>query len=200
MRVSVTAVENYRYYKGSDMPLADILSRLRKQDPPNDAMEAGKAFHSILEHATDGGDMTDAVQDGWAFKFDLDAQISLPEVREVKGTAQHRVHGHDVTLVGVVDALQGRTVYDHKLSNRFDAERYLDSFQWRAYLSMFDADCFIYNVFTASRKGWSVTVRNFDALPLYRYPAMQADVERDLGEFVAFCLDNAPDVLGRKAA
>lgn len=189
MRVSVTDIEQLAYYRRTeDMPLADLLRRLRREDPPSPQMAVGTAFHAFLEHA--GECEVDTVeQDGFIFDFsNLDAEIALPEIRELK-VEREIVDG--VTVVGKVDAAEGKRVEDHKTSNRFDPERYQDSIQWKAYLTLLEANEFIYNVFviyapTKAMPDNLYRVMEFHRLPLYRYPGMDEDVRRAVTEYRDF--------------
>lgn len=191
MRVSVSNVDAYlRYKRNEDVTLDDLLAQLRRETPPTENMLAGTAFHKLLEGA-DIGEIHDAVVDGFTFRIDVDAEIFLPKLREIKGVCLYDIGGTQVDLVGIVDTLDGVTVSDHKLTGRFDPERYTDAFQWRAYLSMFGADRFIYNVFTARKDIDGVwVVSAFDRFPLYRYPALDADVRRMLTEYVHFAMNH----------
>lgn len=189
MRISVSDVDQYLYYmRDEDMTLDELLRRLRRETPKTESMLAGTAFHRFLETAA-LGEVADFISDGFRFRLDLDAEVSLPRIRELKGIR----HYGPVDLVGVVDAIHGSTVYDHKLSGRFDPERYTDAFQWRAYIAMFKADKFVYNVFTAKKDGdaWAITA--LDTLPLYRYDGLERDVERTLNEFVQFANQHLPE-------
>lgn len=191
MRVSVTDLESYRYYLASeDMTLDDILRRLRREEPPSPNMLAGTAFHKLLEDAPvtllESGIETAEVDD-FRFRFDLDAELALPDIREIKAAEEYDVNGLPVTLVGKVDALSGIRVDDHKLTGRFDAEKYTDSVQWRAYLMLFKAHRFTYNVFTgAPDKDGVWVIRAFDQLDLYRYGDMEKEVMALLADYVAF--------------
>lgn len=188
MRLSVTMLDQYLYWKSAeDMTLTDFLARLRG-DGVTPAMEAGRAFHSVLETAT-FAELETVERDGWTFKFDLEAELPVPVVRELKAERLIQTPSGMVTLVGKVDALHGLTVRDYKLTEKFDAERYADSYQWRAYLSMFHAQKFIYDVFTC-RYGDDkvVTVTDYHQLAFYTYPEIASDVAREvagLAEIVA---------------
>lgn len=194
MRVSVTDVDAFRYYQQSeDMDLSTVLARLRKEEPPTEHMKAGRAFHEILERPPQET-METVEHDGFRFEFALDDEISLPTIREIKGEHQTIVNGIPVTLVGVVDALHGQRADDHKLAGRFASEKYTDAFQWRAYLHMFRANQFRYNVFTGSQlKDGTWRIRAFDALDFWRYPGLERDVMHMLGEFVDFACEHLPE-------
>lgn len=197
MRVSVSSLETYRYYKDNeDITLEQCLADLRKETPPKPAMLAGSALHRILENA-DYSDV-EAVTvkgDGYHFHFDCDVNLSVPIVRELKGELEIETPSGPVTLVGVVDGMD-TAVIDYKLTGRFEAEKFADSYQWRCYLLMFHANRFDYRVFVGKEKSagtdfegepfsdWTIT--EYHELPVYRYPDMEQDVTRIVSEYAAF--------------
>lgn len=195
MRISVTDLESYRYYRDSDeMALEDFLRRMRREEPPTEQMMAGRALHSILEDAKPGS-VDAAKRDGFDFLFDAECHVPLTPIRELKGEMEIQTPIGLVTLVGVVDGLEAG-IADHKLTARFDAERYGDSYQWRCYLVMFGGHQFIYNVFVGREvepRVWAIT--EFHRFPVYAYPEMRDDVEREVGEFAAFLAKAMPEKL-----
>lgn len=196
MRVSVSDVDAYRYYlESEDMTLDALLSRLRRETPPTENMRAGTALHKLLEDATPSEiDLWE--MDGFTFRFDVDTEIALPAVRELKATGSYVIEDVLVTLVGKVDAIHGKRIYDHKLTSRFDAEKYTNAFQWRAYLVLLDGDKFTYNVFTGAPNVEGVwVIRGFDPLNLYRYPNIEADVHTQLTDYVRFVKHYMPEKL-----
>lgn len=191
MRISVSEIDSYRYWKGNeDVPLEKLLSDLRKKDPPSQDMLAGRALHKIMETANEG-EIKFAEMDGFTFDFALDEPLSIPPIRELKGEIE--IEG--VTLVGVVDGFDGVTVNDYKLTGQFNAEKYIDSYQWRAYLMMFGANRFMYNVFVAAARlellachrnkhkefqGKKRIIHQLHNLPLFGYLGMESDVTREV--------------------
>jgi len=148
----VTDIEQHRRYRlDEDFAMEDLLARLRRETPPSLKMRAGTALHSALETATpddDGADLV--VSDGFAFDFAemTGDALRLAPWREIEGEKVYTLEsGEQIRIVGHVDALYGRAVDDHKLTEQFDAEMYADSYQWRLYLDIFDADTFTFNVF-----------------------------------------------------
>lgn len=195
MRMSVTDLDAFRYYRAAeDADLDSLLRRLRKQEPPSRAMMAGRALHTILENAEPGVTLDIVEQDGFRFRFSLDLALRLPAVRELKGDVVIQTAQGPVTLVGVVDGLDG-AVRDYKLTSRFDAERYAESYQWRCYLSMFKARRFVYDVFVAfdNEQADEIIVSEYHPLTFYAYPAMDADVHREVEAFVAFASKHLPE-------
>lgn len=198
MRISATQIDAYlRWRANEDAPLEEIRDYLLRKTPPTDAMRAGSAFHKVLEHST-YGEIEEAEQDGFVFDLtELDCVFELPEVRELKMECLTVLAGFPVTVVGVVDAQHGRGVYDHKLTSRFDAERYADSYQWRCYLHWFGFDWMRYNVFEAYQPAAEpglYIVRHFHPLTFTRYPELGADVDRVSREFVLFLREYVPEL------
>lgn len=188
MRVSVSDIECYRRYRDNEgVTLEECLAQLRRESPRTRAMEAGSALHKLLENANYGDEFLYAEQDGFNFYFGCDADLQVPEVRELKGEVEIETPSGLVTLVGVVDAVD-REISDYKLTGRFDGERFADSYQWRCYLMMFKADRFVYKVFVGQENtaGDEWNIREYHELPVYRYPGMEQDVYREVAEYAAF--------------
>jgi len=196
MRVSVSDLDTYRRYKQTeDVTLEQCLAQLRRETPPSPAMVAGRALHSILEHAAYGDEAVTIKGGGFQFNFACDVDLAVPIVRELKGEIQIDTPSGPVTLVGIVDAMD-TAVHDYKLTGRFDAERLVDSYQWRCYLLMFGANRFLYRVFVGQEQSAGTgfdgeqfsewTIREYHELPVYRYPGMEEDVRREVAEFAAF--------------
>jgi hypothetical protein len=182
MRISVSDLDSYLYWKSSeDMPLEDLLKRLRREQEPTHQMLAGRAFHKALENATTGL-MDIAVEDGFTFRFDLDENLYLPEIRELKGEVTIPTNFGPATLVGVVDGLYATTINDYKLTERFDAERYADSYQWRSYLMMFNGNKFRYDAFIyrVDPKTGEYIIYDYSQMSFYRYDGMEKDVQREV--------------------
>ena len=204
LRVSATDIDALRYYLADDEgDLDDLLARLRRQAPPTAAMLAGTAFHKALETARQGSaDRFEA--DGHIFVLDdLDADLDLPTVREIKATREYRVGDVLVTLVGKVDAVLGKRIDDHKLTGSYDAERFMAGYQWRIYLEVFGADEFRWNIFEGAEVAnrhqvWKV--RSLHKLTMHRYPGIAADVERAVAGFVEFARLHLPEKFERIAA
>lgn len=196
IRVSATEIDSLRYFLANESAeLEPLLAQLRRQSEPTEAMMAGTALHEALERAGHGE--VDALAfGGYCFAFPSDAEIDLPEIRECKATREYRSDGVNVTLVGKVDAIHGRRVYDHKMAGRYDPERFMASLQWRCYLEIFGADEFVWNIFEAKPVAdRHYRISNFHRLTMHRYPGMHRDVMRAVGEFVDFAKLYLPERL-----
>lgn len=196
MRISVTELDSYRRFRAlEEMSFEELLAILLKQRPATRQMEAGKALHSVLENLPPSSGPLDVVeQDGFRFRFVCDCALALPRVRELKGEQVFQTSGGPVTLVGMVDGFNG-AVHDYKLTSKFDAERYHDSFQWRCYLVMFGGTKFVYDVFVGDDKGEEIVIKEYHRLPLYAYPSMKDDVFHAVDEFARFMAEQVPQRL-----
>lgn len=195
MLARVSNIEAYRQWKnwrplfeGQDEPTVDDLVRFITVDEPSEAMLAGTAFHKAMETAQDGSH--DAFEaNGYRFVLP-DAEISLPAIREMRA---YREYG-ELTVTGQVDALEGRIVFDHKTTGRFDPERYLDGCQWKFYLDLFEANEFRWNVFVLKELEPKVyRVAEPQVLKAYRYPEMRADCEMLAADYLEFARVHIPN-------
>jgi hypothetical protein len=195
IRLSVTDLESYRHWRErDDQDLVALVERLRGVSEPTPQMEAGKAFAKLMENAIEGTAMVERTVTPWTFDFTgLDTTLEIPPVRELKGEWLLHTSSGPVTLVGKVDGLHGRRVHDQKLTERWDAERYLDSLQWRAYLVMFDAYAFTYDVFVARYNGNRINVTEYHPMTFYRYPAIEADVRRAVEDLARVVAEHVPE-------
>jgi len=204
IHVRVSQLEGLRYWRDQeDSTLDDLLARLRGDGPETDQMQAGRALAKFFEHADDNA-YGEAHVDGWSFSFEVDAEFTRPAHRELEGSIVIETPSGPVLLTGHCDGLAWRAVRDQKLTERWDAERYLDSLQWRAYLVLFDATSFTYDVFVgryqrrdtrtrfdpAGQDAWEepgrmVTITEYHPMTFYAYPDMRRDVERAVAELAA---------------
>lgn len=168
-------------YEGQEEPTVEDLVRFITTDEPTEAMKAGTAFHKAMELAQHGSHETLEAE---GYRFILpDAEIALPEIREMRAYGEYG----GLTVTGQVDAVAGKLVIDHKTTDRFDPERYLDGCQWKFYLDLFGADTFQWNVFVIKEVEPLVyRVSEPQTLTAYRYPEMRADCERLAADYLEF--------------
>lgn len=191
----VSEVESFRYWKADEeSELDDLRGRLLGEFPASDVMRAGTAFHKALEHAQ-AGDVEVLEVDGYQFGFEVDAAIALPTVREIRASKTWMVDGKPITISGQLDGITGKRIEDHKTTGRYDPERYLTGYQWRLYLSIFEADTFRWNIFEIKEDGhpldWLVTA--YHQLEQHRYPSMEADCTALVSDFARFVREYVPE-------
>lgn len=200
IRLSVTDLDTYRYWKDrEDGTLEELLAELTGVAEETRQMKTSKAFHKALEVAEDG-DYSVLYQDGYRFDFAVEDEIDRPQIRELKGERLWQTSSGPVTLVGKVDGLTGLTIMDYKLSERFEAERYTDSLQWRAYLAIFHCDRFVYEIFQCKydeRDHMRVWIHDLHHFALDRYPDMEADLDEAINELAAVVLRHCPQKVMR---
>jgi hypothetical protein len=174
-------------WDGSEYTAEEFAARLRDTSESL-KMSAGTAVHKSLELAQPGEIFTDQ-QNGWTIRYELDAAIYLPRLREVPLQRDH----NGITLFGRCDSLTATSVHDIKTTSAIDPDRYAESYQWRAYLWMSGRPVFFYDIFKAKidEETYTVTLTDYVCLRFHRYAAMDRDVERVIEEFAA-----AVDALG----
>lgn len=188
MQARVSNIEALRQWKnwrplfdGQEEPTVEDLVRFITTDEPSEAMKAGTAFHKAMELAQDGSHDTFEAN-GYRFLLP-DAEITLPPIREMRAYKDYGA----LTVTGQVDAVQGRTVFDHKTTGKFDPERYLDGCQYKFYLELFNADIFQWNVFEIKEiEPQTYRVSKPHILRAYRYPEMADDCRRLADDFYEF--------------
>jgi hypothetical protein len=201
LRVSASDIDSLRYFRNDEeADFAVFLADLRRENEPSPSMLAGTALHKALELA-EPGEVETLKVDGYSFKIEADAEIDLPSIREIKSTMEFVVDDCRVTLVGKVDAIHGTRVVDHKFTTRFDPEKFMESYQWRSYLTVFGADVFNWNVFEARETGpKTYVVHTVHKLTMHRYPGMRDDLLIEIGKFVQFARAHLPERFGKMAA
>jgi hypothetical protein len=193
LRCSATEIDQYRDYLADVIDLETLLSRLRKESKPSTPMFAGRAWHKLMETAPlcHNGIME---CDTFTFCINADLSIELPPIKELKGVKVYNAGGVEVTLVGVVDGMQGNTAIDYKLTARPNPERLVDAYQWRIYVVLFNLFRFDYILCHADKTDkQEITIKAIDRLPLYRYPNIEKDVADMVTQFTAFILINLPE-------
>lgn len=161
----------------------EFLHRMTGPEEETDAHAAGTAVHAALECAVYGPLDDEMKVNGWDIIFDLDVAVSLPPVREVPLFREH----NGIPLYGRCDAIDAWTVHDIKTTKAIDANTYIESYQWRAYLWLSGRQKFVYDIFRVIRdeKASEVTVKEYVSIPLTAYPGLSRDVESLLVEFDA---------------
>ncbi len=181
-RVSnVSAFARWRADEESDV--AWLINNIRGGEE-SEQMRKGTAFHKFLEHAI-AKETEIAKIDGYTFAFTVDASVYLPAMRE---TRRERDYG-GIIVSGQVDAIEGPTIWDHKSTAYFDAASYTESWQWKFYLDLFDADRFVYNVWEMREMKddpKAYCVYGFHPLTVYRYPSLRDDCTKLAHEYKSF--------------
>jgi len=101
-----------------------------------------------------------------------------------------------VRVYGTADMYRHPQIWDIKTTKGIkidEAERRMESYQWRAYLEMFGAYSFRYLIFQVHydpksvRKGGQVEVRDYISFENCRYPEMTNDLNGAAADLAAYC-------------
>lgn len=153
------------------------------------SMAKGTAFHRVLEDISDGVELQEVEVDGYRFVFSADIEVYLPKIREWRLGKDYG----GIIISGQCDAIEGKTIYDHKTTERFDAENYLDGWQHKFYLDIFGADKFVWNVWTMKHvEDMEYEVKDLHVLQQFRYPQLTADCQALALEFKEFAARYLP--------
>lgn len=209
MLARVSELETFRRWReDEEADLPGLLARLRGEEAPSAKMAAGTGFHYALEHAQDG-EYAVLQAPGYVFHLDVDGELELPAIRELRDAITYAVDGGQITVSGQIDARHGRRVDDHKTTAQFDAESYFTGYQWRFYLEIHDADTFRWNVFEireasatflrllpaelCEQPGQHYVVHGMHRLEQHRYPGMADDCARLAADFYRFARQHLPE-------
>ncbi len=185
--VSVTNLDTFRWWQGEEgLDLDWLLARLRGEEE-TEAMRVGKAFHAALEEA-DGGEIESLITSDYRFDFNCDCELPVSHIREASVEADYG----GLLVRGRVDALDGKTVTDFKVTERFDPDRFFEGYQWRYYLDMTGCDKFIWRVFVIREFGGpgSYEVYQTHTLSQNRYPGLREDCAKLAREYLRFWNEN----------
>ena len=219
--ISVGDIDGWLYFQGpgqnpfygNPMTSEDFIRRLNREDPPGVPAIIGQKFHSVIEKLMCDtrqnapkycriSSITEPDKDGQGIQFnfyDLDITLNSYSVVEqdvelVFDTPEGWVH-----MRGVIDGLMGTTILDLKTTKKIDADKYHDSFQWRAYLAAMGKQytVFEYHVFQLkygkeelkaieNREEAKISVVDYLPLKCYRYPDMMKDLQGVAAELVSY--------------
>jgi hypothetical protein len=200
MRISTTALDGYQYYLDGKIEQEDYISNLVViKDSP--AMKIGRAFETVLHSPHQYDKYNYYVCDGIKFDNNLITD-SLEYINHLakptwqsKIVKQYDIGGENVNLVGVADILNGNEIIDIKTTARFDYERYFWSWQWRAYLELFELDLFKYFVAEYKTNNDVIEMNHLYQFEFYRYPDMEIALNNILTKFVKFIKEMELDAL-----
>ena len=177
MTASVSVIDMFRRWEHeADEEWSEFVDRLSAPQTPQ--MACGAAFHKALENTTGEGEIPTLESGGFLFEFSqFDGELPLGNLWEISTS---KMYG-PLLVRGRADEVSGNTVTDYKLTfGSFDAERYLDSYQWRFYLDMMGLDGFTYQVFEGYEnfESGAIDVKKLHSLKLYRYPQLGDDCQK----------------------
>lgn len=174
------------------MPESELIATIKGETVRTPKMQLGLSYHAILEHPEPcrtlwGGYTHENLQ------FDpepVDQMLERlqPGVFEVKTTKNVAVPGAGmVTLVAKADHLVGLHCDEFKTTlDAFDAQKYMDSYQWRVMVLLFECVSVTYHVALLREGEERIELKSIESLNLYPYAQLEQDVRLLLREFVNY--------------
>ena len=187
LRIPVTALETVRQYLSDKITTDQLVERITKPYQATRKMQLGTAIHDILENYHNRYIAESDIfisSNGFRFEADIidkmSSQIDQDAPFEIKEVKIFELENEAVEVVGKVDQLHGGIIYENKTTwSGFNSDKYYDSYQWRYYLDMFEAELLIYNVFCLSEtKKKGIELKEINKLKFTHYPTMASDVRR----------------------
>ena len=171
----VTKLQAFNLFRSADWFDSDrLIEQLSDKQEENERMRLGTTFHSMIENRP-------LIYPDHPFSYDSIKPINslaVDSAREVEGSLTIELEQCNLIVSGHADAITGSTVIDYKTSTKEpDLDMYIDSYQWRFYLWMFDARCFKYEFFRLKedKKTGLYNVEHLTPVKLYRYAGLELD-------------------------
>ena len=212
MRVTVSDVDAFRYWKSNDWMTEEMLhERLYRKAEPPIVVLLGRAVHKVLENTRSPYlvGVHEVEQDGYDFTLDF-SRIDLAVTRgpkEVPTVRAYEFGDYEVELSGRVDAVDYDTVIDYKTMGKPPKyafhEYFHEYFQWRAYLDMLGLDKFIYAILIVDNRrskkeeGLYVFREAHNDIDFYSYPHLHDDVRRQIREFINYIGLKHPQLMNK---
>lgn len=189
-----------------------LLQGLKEGIEENDNMLIGTLGHKILEDTPPGQSCWYATDDDHQLGLyfgDVDLEVPFIRIREQRLFKTYQIGDYDFTLTGRFDARDYNKIVDYKFSGKLKFEKkYMNSFQWRAYLDLDGrADEFEYSVFQVFKMsnnprfgpspadlGLNPNLTNFRvanhvSYVCTKYPDLHDDVVAKITAFLAWSVD-----------
>lgn len=178
-RARVTTLAAFAHWRnesyGDDWILSKVLGVQTEDEDARERLDSGTALHGGLEHIDESGEgMASLTWNGYRFDFNCAIDLVVPKVREFELSKCY----DDMQVIGHADGICGEAdiVVDYKTTRKFDADYYIDSFQWKFYLDMSGCKEFLYQIFVVkpfAEKRYSI--QEFHKLRQHSYPTMHED-------------------------
>lgn len=181
LRVRVTALDGFDYYQSSELGFDAYLTRILGEEGDTDATRFGTQLHEHLQQRD-----TDFLRRLWVGSTGT-VELLPPQAVEFQCRTEYAFSDVGTVLfVGHVDAIHGRTLIDYKTTaSGIDLEKYIDSWQWRSYLSLYPrAETFRYEVFRCNKARDKLF--DHEWMELHPYRSMAEEVEQQVWQFAKY--------------
>jgi hypothetical protein len=203
MRISTTTIESFRLFMQPEqdwMSEDALLATIRGEFRTTPQIELGIAFERVLEnpdkYRVRGGYACNGLSFDDATMREPLALIDRRGLFQVKST---KAYG-DCTVVAKADTIVGAHIGEWKTTaSTFDADKYLQSCQWRYELDIFGAPQLTYHVFCLDDHGNGVVaLKDIHSFNVFAYPDLHQDCCNLLHRFVTYVQLRGLDALLRE--
>jgi len=213
LRISATLLESFRlFYAGDAFPHdeakakvddcycencweARLIAAIKGAYVPQTVnMRVGHAYHYLLEHPQLS---LEGVYERNGFRFAPSAIEAVLERLTPGGVFETKVarsigvtrEGDQLVLVSKADHIAGLHISEFKapLGGSFDAEKYMDSYQWRVMMMLYEANMVTYHIACLKEVDDDVlTLKSIDSMNLFPYPTLESDVKLLVRELLRY--------------
>lgn len=201
MRISTTTLESFRLFMQPEqdwMSEAELVATIKGEFVPTTPVLIGQAYGRVLEDP-DAYQVPGGYRCG-GFCFDhasVDPALALIDRRGVFEAKAQKAYGA-CDVVAKADHLCGAHLAEFKTTKTFAIEKYLESYQWRFMVDIFQPMDVTYHVFTLDDHGNSVVeLKDINSFRVYPYAALHEDCAALVQQFAAYVTTKGLDGLLR---
>lgn len=190
MRISTSSLDSFQYYLDGNVELDKYINDLmfRLDSRP---MAVGRGFETLITSDVTAFEVNNIIYDEALILKGKQIINNYPVRKYQSKVTKDIILTTGIhTLVGMADIICGDIVIDIKTTANFKYDRYINSWQWKAYLYLFETDVFEYTVFEIQDKNNLVSLVDCHIFQCYSYSEMQKDLINILESFTDFIEKN----------
>lgn len=198
MKISVTLLEEFHLMNTTSWySEADFLQSFHRTKPKNERMKIGEAFHNILRSPKQyvssiqklHGNNVLTYQDIYINYCSYIKQFSqTDEAIDGCWESYNRRDIQDQTITAKADILYGTQVHEIKclISHGWDIDKYMESFQWRFYLLIFQALSCVYHIFNLDVNDNIYFITDYNKIEMFPYERLENDCCNIIDEYIQY--------------
>lgn len=200
LRIAPSKIDAFKRFvlaEDSEATETMYINEIMKGKEKSRPMILGTAFHLILENPEKYLFKDVYICNDISFPIDIVNEcidyINYDFPFEVRTTKEYQLENEIIVVNGVVDQLEGLCINEHKTTwSSFDYDRYCNSYQWKLYLNMFEAEKLNYKTFQMYDGANGIVLKGIREFSFEPYLKMENDIYNILNEFVNWI--NAKDL------
>ena len=198
IRVYPSSLDQFQYYLNSQLSTRDFILRECRLEKKSDWAYMGSALHKFIEL---GGPKVVRVEGGREFRVrtnnrgrgpELIIEIPRPQISEFRMIKQIESNGEPVVISGIVDGMIGNRIMEWKGVKRMNLEKFMDSWQWRCYLSMDSrfsrVDYHVFKIRLYNGVKQYVIIDDHKKITVQRYQGMESELHGFINQYVEHLL------------